>query len=98
MKRSRKASAPQPAVAKELFDLAQQRLQQDYIGFVSDTATEDPKRFIARNAAARDALDHLALLANQAAPAEEAEAEGAGEPTLQQLIEAARIGLDENKT
>ncbi|WP_372616878.1 hypothetical protein [Falsiroseomonas sp.] len=96
MKRSRKGAAPQAAVTKELFDLARQKLEEDYLGFVSDTATEDPKRFIARNAAARDALDHLAQLAAQAAPAEEAEAPA--EPTLQQLIEAARIGLGENKT
>ncbi|HEV7267814.1 MAG TPA: hypothetical protein VGN83_23350 [Falsiroseomonas sp.] len=95
MKRSRKATAPQAAVTKELFDLAKEKLQEDYLGFVSDTATEDPKRFIARNAAARDALDHLAQLATQAMPAEDVEA--AAEPTLQQLIEAARIGLGENK-
>jgi hypothetical protein len=96
MKRSRTAPAPQPAVAKELSDLAKQTLQEAYIGFVCDTATEDPKRFIARNAAAREALEHLAQLAAQGATAEEAEV--AAEPTLQQLIEAARLGLGENKT
>jgi hypothetical protein len=96
MKRSRTAAPPLAAISKELHALAKEKLEEDYLGFVSDTATEDPKRFIARNAAARDALEHLAQLRAQAAPDEGGEAPA--EPTLQQLIEAARAGLDENKT
>lgn len=97
MKRPRKPAAPAAAVAKELLDLAREKLETDYLGFVSDTATEDPKRFIARNAAARDALEHLVQLATHAGAAEAEEA--AAEPTIQQLIEAARHGVaNENKT
>jgi hypothetical protein len=96
MKRPRKAANPTAAIAKELFDAARGKLETDYIGFVQDTATEDPKRFIARNAAARDALEHLVQLAGHAGALEP---EGPGEHTLQQLIEAARRGVaDENKT
>lgn len=96
MKRPRKPAAPAPAIAQPLYELARGKLETDYLGFVSDTATEDPKRFIARNAAARDALDHLAQLATHATPAEEAEP---GQHSLQELIEAARAGLAfENKT
>lgn len=97
MKRARRPATQTAAIAKELFDLARGKLEADYIGFVSDTATEDPKRFIARNAAARDALEHLVQLATHAGTAEGAEA--TAEPTIPQLIEAARRGVeDENKT
>jgi hypothetical protein len=97
MKRPRKPATPAAAIAKDLFDAARGKLEADYVGFVSDTATEDPKRFIARNAAARDALEHLVQLATHAAAPDAAE--GAGEHAIQQLIEAARRGVaDENKT
>lgn len=96
MKRARKPGPP-AAIGKALFELVREKLETDYVGFVSDTATEDPKRFIARNAAARDALEHLAELAAHTGIAEAEEA--AAEPTIQQLIEAARRGVaDENKT
>jgi hypothetical protein len=97
MKRPRKAATPGAAIAKELFDAARGKLETDYIGFVQDTATEDPKRFIARNAAARDALEHLVQLATHSGALDPVE--GPGDHTIQQLIEAARRGVaDENKT
>jgi hypothetical protein len=96
MKRARKPAPAAPAIAKDLFETARVKLETDYIGFVSDTATEDPKRFVARNAAARDALEHLAQLAVHAGAPEE---DVAAEPTIQEIIEAARRGIaDENKT
>jgi hypothetical protein len=97
MKRPRKPAGPGGPIARALFDAARGRLESDYIGFVHDTATEDPKRFVARNAAAREALEHLVQLATHAG-AQEPE-EGPGDHTIQQLIEAARRGVaDENKT
>jgi hypothetical protein len=97
MKRPRKPATPAAAIAKDLFDAARGKLETDYIGFVSDTATEDPKRFMARNAAARDALEHLVQLATHVAAPDAPE--GAGDHAIQLLIEAARRGVaDENKT
>ena len=96
MKRPRKPAPTTAAIAKELFEVARGKLETDYLGFVCDTAAEDPKRFIARNAAARDALEHLVQLTTHAGAEPE---EAAAEPTLQDLIEAARRGVaDENKT
>ena len=95
MKRARKPAPAVTAIDKDVFDTAREKLAADYLGFVSDTATEDPKRFVARNAAARDALEHLGELALHAAVPEE---DAPAEPTIQQLIEAARRGVaDENK-
>ncbi|WP_270937978.1 hypothetical protein [Falsiroseomonas oryzae] len=97
MKRARKPAAPAPSgIAPELRDLAKERLEQDYLGFISGTSTEDPKLYIARSAAAREALEHLAqlrILSGEPPVGEEAE------PTPDELLAAMRAGIAlENKT
>jgi hypothetical protein len=84
-----------PGIAKDVALRAQAKLTESYDGFVNDTATEDPKRFVARSAAAREALDHLAQL--RALAMEDAEEEA--EPSAEELLAAARAHLaDENKS
>lgn len=98
MKRGRKTpTAPMsPGIAKDVALRAQAKLTETYDGFVHDTATEDPKRFVARSAAAREALEHLAQLRTLAV--EEAE-EDPAEPSAEELLAAARAHLtDENKS
>ena len=97
MKRGRKTpTAPMsPGIAKDVALRAQAKLTETYDGFVHDTATEDPKRFVARSAAAREALEHLAQLRTLAVE----EAEEDAEPSAEDLLAAARAHLaDENKT
>jgi hypothetical protein len=97
MKRSRKTPAApvSPGIAKDVALRAQAKLTESYDGFVNDTATEDPKRFVARSAAAREALDHLAQL--RALAMEDAEEDA--EPSPEELLAAARAHLaDENKS
>ena len=97
MKRGRKTpTAPMsPGIAKDVALRAQAKLTETYDGFVHDTATEDPKRFVARSAAAREALEHLAQL--RALTMQDAEEEA--EPSPEELLAAARAHLaDENKS
>jgi hypothetical protein len=89
MKRPTKATTPPFAsIPAELRDLAQRKLRESYREFVGDTSAEDPKHFIARSAAAREALDHLARLEAGATLPEEPV-----EPTDDELIEDARADL-----
>lgn len=87
---------PAAPLPEPLCSLAQERLQEDYLAFLADTASEDPKHYIARSGAAREALAHLAelrTLATGAAAAPDAE------PTTDEVLEAARAGMaQENKT
>lgn len=97
MKRGRKTpTAPMsPGIAKDVALRAQAKLTETYDGFVHDTATEDPKRFVARSAAAREALEHLAQLRTLAV--EEAEEEA--EPSAEDVLAAARAHFaDESKS
>jgi hypothetical protein len=92
MKRGRRTAAPpQPAggLPKQLCALAKERLEQEYLGFVSGTSTEDPRQFVARSAAAREALEHLAQL--RALNADPAAAEQ--EPSTDEVLAAARAGM-----
>lgn len=98
MKRPRKAPAP-PAgtIPPELLALAQEKLESDYLGYLSGTSEEDPKRFTARLEAAQAALDHLAHLRALAGLAPE-DAEPA-EPSTDEVLEAARADMaHENKS
>lgn len=97
MKRVRKTpiAAPPPGLAKDLALRAQQKLAESYAGFLDDTTEEDPKRFVARSAAAREALEHLAQL--RALTMEDSEEEA--EPSPEELLAAARAQLAaENKS
>jgi hypothetical protein len=100
MKRGRKASdkpaGPVAALPREMVDRARAKLQADFLDFLADTATEDPKRYLARLAAAREAAENLARLdeltgaSGPAVPSEPSEAE---------LLAAARAALaHENKS
>ena len=91
MKRIRKTPTTpvSPGIAKDVALRAQAKLTETYDGFVHDTATEDPKRFIARSAAAREALEHLAQL--RALAMEDAEEDA--EPSAEDLLAAARAHL-----
>jgi hypothetical protein len=97
MKRSRKPTPPAPGgIPREVYELAKEKLEQDYLGFVAGTATEDPKVFAARHEAAQAALDHLAQLwaLAGAAPAGEP-----AEPSTEELLEVARANIaNENKS
>ena len=97
MKRGRKPAPPAPtAIPKELGEFAKDKLEKDYVAFLAGTATEDPKLFIARIAAAREALEHLAQL--QALSGEPPAGEAA-EPTTDEVLEAARVDIAlENKS
>ena len=99
MKRIRKTPTTpvSPGIAKDVALRAQAKLTETYDGFVHDTATEDPKRFIARSAAAREALEHLAQL--RALSREDAAEEDAAEPSAEELLAEARAHLaNENKS
>ncbi|QYU70905.1 hypothetical protein J4558_12675 [Leptolyngbya sp. 15MV] len=54
MKRPRKPAQGTPLLRPELRDLATRTVEGSYEGFITDTIEEDPKRFGARMAAARD--------------------------------------------
>jgi hypothetical protein len=95
MKRGRKTQAEAaPALPLDPALRAQLRAQlaQDYAAFVGGTATEDPKLFLARIAAAKEALEQLQQL--------DAKREaGAAEPTEEEVLAAARATIaSENKT
>ena len=96
MKRApRSAPVPRATIPPELFQLAKERLQDDYLAFVAGTATEDPKVFAARHAAARAALDHLALLCTLAGDAPTDDTPSA----MDELLLATRAGMaSENRT
>ena len=93
MKRGRKipTTPMPPGIAKDVALRAQAKLTETYDGFVHDTATEDPKRFVARSAAAREALEHLAQLRTLAS--EEATEEDPAEPSAEECLAAARAHL-----
>lgn len=97
MKRVRKPAQPATlAIPKEMGARAQEKLERDYVAFLAGTATEDPKLFMARIAAAREALEHLTQLramAGEPPPGEPAE------PSSEEVLEAARLDIArENKT
>jgi hypothetical protein len=99
MKRGRKTpgAPPPPGIAGEAVAAAKEKLTGDYLGFVNDTATEDPKHFVARSAAAREALEHLAQLRELAGEDASDDAADAG-PSTDDVLVAARAGIaDENK-
>ena len=99
MKRIRKTPTTpvSPGIAKDVALRAQAKLTETYDGFVHDTATEDPKRFIARSAAAREALEHLAQL--RALAIEDMAEQDTAEPSAEECLAAARAHFaDENKS
>jgi hypothetical protein len=90
MRKPRKPAAVPLPMTPEEREQARKALRQAFHGFLTDTAEEDPKRFTARLAAAREALDQL----NQLRDPDDAE-----EPTEEQLLAEARAAIaDENKT
>jgi hypothetical protein len=98
MKRGQKGAAPVAATAipREVFQLAKEKLQDDYLGFVAGNVSEEPKQFAARHAAAREALDHLAMLCTLGGGDATVEQ---GENLVDQVLQAAREGMaTENKT
>jgi len=75
-------------LSKPLADLAKETLEGEYFAFVSNTSAEDPKAYIARTAAARAALDHIAALRDlQGAEPE------APEASNDDLLLSARAGM-----
>lgn len=100
MKRGRKTPAPPapaPGIAPEAASAAKGRITEDYLGFVHDTAEEDPKHFCARTAAAREALDHLAQLRDLSA--EDCTAPQDDTVTTDDLLAEARADIAlENKS
>jgi hypothetical protein len=97
MRRGRKPAPPVAGgIPREVYELAKEKLEQDYLGFVAGTATEDPKLFAARHEAAQAALDHLAQLWTLAGAAPAGEP---AEPSTEDLLEVARANIaNENKT
>jgi hypothetical protein len=100
MRRGRKApekGAPASlTISRELFELAKEKLEGDALGYLSDTAQEEPKRFLARLEAVCGAMETLVRLGELAgvAPSEET-----GEPTADAMLAAVRAHLAlENKT
>jgi hypothetical protein len=92
MRKPRRTLPVAPVMKPELRDMARQELEGSYAGFVSNMSNEDPKHFIARNAAAREALEHLAQLRDLAGDPAEAE------PSEEALLAEARAAIaDENK-
>jgi hypothetical protein len=97
MKRSQTSPAPAAgSIPAEVFQLAKEKLQDDYLGFVAGTATDDPKQFAARHVAARAALDHLALLCTLAG--EVATPDDAPNATDELLLATRADMADENKS
>ncbi len=90
MRKPRKpAAAPLPMTPEERAE-ARKALKHAYHGFLTDTAEEDPKRFTARIAAAREALDQLNQLRDP---------EDAAEPSEEDVLAEARAAIaDENKS
>jgi hypothetical protein len=91
MKRPRRTTPQPPVLPPALHQLAQEKLHEDYLAFASNTADEDPKHFIARDAAAQQALGHLVRLAELAGTAE-------AEPNEADALTSARACIaSENK-
>jgi hypothetical protein len=88
----RKPRKPPPRAARGISravqDLARERLESDLLGFVADSATEDPKHYIARMGAASVAMEHLKALAELAA--EDTPEEEPAEPTADETLADAR--------
>jgi transposase len=90
MRKPRKPAAPAVPMTPEQREEARKALKQAYHGFLTGTAEEDPKRFTARIAAAREALDQLNQLRDP---------DDADEPSEEQLLAEARAAIaDENKS
>jgi len=90
MKRPRKPAVVTPPMTPTQREAAVKALSHAYHGFLTDTAEEDPKRFTARIAAAREALDQLAQLRDP---------DDAAEPSEEAVLAEARAEIaDENKT
>jgi hypothetical protein len=103
MKRGRKTPTPTPppppGITKDAAASAQEMLTATYLGFVQGTATEDPRHFVARSAAAREALEHLAQLRALSGEAPSGEDGAEAEPTTDEFLAAMRAVIaDENKT
>jgi len=94
VRRAKPVAPKTPVLPPELQELATEKLREDYFGFISDTATEDPKHFIGRIAAADAAYGHLAILRD----AQDAAAPDA-DPSTDDVLAEARTGIaHENKT
>jgi hypothetical protein len=94
MKRGRKTPppvVPAPGIAPEAASSAKGRITEDYLGFVHDTAEEDPKHFCARTAAAREALEHLAQLRDLSA--EDGAATQDDAPSNEDVLAEARADI-----
>lgn len=89
MRKPRKpVAAPLPMTPEER-EAARRALKQAFHGFLTDTTEEDPKRFTARIAAAREALEQLNQLRDP---------DDAAEPSEEEVLAEARAALaDENK-
>jgi hypothetical protein len=88
MKRGRKPAPRLRAIPPEVAELVRGKLNEDYLGFVAGTNTEDPKAYVARDAAARAVLDHLAVLGEL-----DGEAADAPEASNDDLLLCARAGM-----
>lgn len=86
MKRPRKPGPKAPLLPPELRERAARKLQASYDAFISGTAEEEPKQFLTRSAAAREALEHLAQLQEVAGEAE-------AEPSEAAVLAEARAQL-----
>jgi hypothetical protein len=76
--------APSQVLPKAVLDLARERLSDDYLGFVSGTAAEEPKLYILRIDAADAAYDQLERIG------------GAGEATAEtsdDVLRGARLHM-----
>jgi hypothetical protein len=90
MRKPRKPGPVPLPMTPEEREQARKALRLAFHAFLTDTSEEDPKRFTARLAAAREALDQL----NQLRDPDDAE-----EPSEEQLLAEARAAIaDENKT
>lgn len=97
MKRGRPPRAAPAAcgIAPALYELAKGTLEEHYVAFLAGTSAEDPKLFIARSAAARETLAHLAQLETMAGPG----FEPPPEPSNDDVLASARADMaHENKS
>lgn len=92
MKRPRKPGAKAPLLPAELRERAARKLRASYEAFITGTAEEEPKQFVTRSAAAREALEHLAQL-------QEVAGEADAEPSEEAVLAEARAQIArENKS
>jgi len=90
MRKPRKPSPKAPVLPSDLRERAEKNLQDSYDGFISGTSEEEPRHFVTRSAAAREALEHLAQLRELAGDPE-------AEPSGNAVLAEARAEIaDEN--